>query len=154
MTIHIKKVSVGAFLKKGQDIKDEDIITIASECREQEGQFGVQQVILVKTKDGKEGNIGINQTSINNLIDVYGENDINWIGKEVKVWLLKDFKDGKMILKMYLSHPEAEMTEKGFTIPEEAPIITKKKKSKFQEQLEADDIPIVEDEINVKKIKF
>lgn len=147
--IHKKRTNVGAFLTKQEDIKDEDIVTIASECKEIEGKFGMQKVILIKTKT-KEGNININQTSINNLIDAYGENDIDWIGKEVKVWLLKDFKDGKVIYKMYLSHPDAEMTDQGFVVNQEKP----KKKSKFQEQLEDDGIPVVEDEINVKKIKF
>ncbi len=113
-----KKTSVGAWLKKGEEIKDEDIITIASQIKEIEGgQYGPQQVCLAKTKDGKEGNVGVNQTSINNLIDAYGEEDMDWVGKEVKVWLMKDFKDGKLQYKMYLSHPNAEMTEDGFVIP-------------------------------------
>lgn len=116
MAKYTKKVSTGAWLKKGEDIKDGDIITIASEGKEVEGQYGPQEIFLAKTKDGKEGNIGMNQTSINNLIDAYGDDSISWIGKDVKVWLFKDFKDGKMVYKMILSHPDAEMTEDGFKL--------------------------------------
>jgi len=83
-----KKVSLGSWLKKGEDVKDGDLITIANEGKKTTGEYGEQDVFLMKTGD-KEGNISINQTSINNWIDAFGDDSINWIGKEVKVMVVK-----------------------------------------------------------------
>ena len=118
MTIYKKSVAVGQFAKKGQDIKDGDIITLANEGKKVEGQFGVQDVFLVKTADGRELNVKFNKTSLNNMVDAYGENSTHWVGKTVKVWLVKGLVSGKMQSILYLSHPEAEMSEdaEGFLI--------------------------------------
>lgn len=111
-----KKVSVGQFAKKGVDIVDGDRITIANEGKTVEGQFGQQDVFLVKLKSGEEKNINVNQTSINGLIDAFGEDSIQWIGKEVKVWLINQNVAGKFVKVLYISHPEAELTENGFVV--------------------------------------
>ena len=127
--IYKKKISLGAFLKKGEDFKENDIIEIASEGKEVEGQFGMQNIFMIKVKD-KEGNISFNQTTINNLIDGYGENSINWIGKKAKVWEILSNVQGKMKKVYYFLHPETELDDKTgqFIIPginktEEIPII-------------------------------
>lgn len=108
---YTKKVSVGAFLKKGVDIKENDIIEIASEGREVPGEYGIQNVFLVKTASGTEGNVGFNQTTINNLIDGYGEDSIQWIGKKVKVWAIMSNVQGKMKKVYYFLHPDTQLNE-------------------------------------------
>jgi hypothetical protein len=115
--IYTKKISVGAFLKKGVDFKDGDTIEIANEGKEIEGQFGMQDVFLIKLTDGKEGNISINQTSINGFVDAFGKEATNWIGKKVKVVKIKQNVSGKFIDVYYFAHPEAELTENGFVLP-------------------------------------
>ena len=118
MTIYKKRVSVGSFLKKGEDIKDGDVVEIANEGKQIEGQFGLQNLFLIKTKDGKEGNLSLNQTSLNNLIDAFGEDATKWIGKAVKVWAILSNVQGKMLKVYYLSHIDAEINEDGeFLIP-------------------------------------
>src|ERR1017187_263457 len=97
MTIHTKKVSIGNFLKKGTDFKDGDILEVASEGKEVQGEFGVQNMFMVKTQDGKEGNVSFNQTSINGCIDSYGDNDLKWIGKKVKANKIKQNVAGKFL---------------------------------------------------------
>src|SRR3990167_5699679 len=86
---YTKRVSVGAFAKKKVDINNLDVITIANEGKKVEGQFGEQDVFLVKLVNGEEKNINVNQTSLNGLIDVFGDDSLNWIGKQAKVWLIK-----------------------------------------------------------------
>ena len=108
---YIKKISVGAFFKKGIDIKDGDFVTIASEGRPIEGQFGTQDVFLVKLADGKEGNVSFNQTTMNNLIDGYSGDSINWIGKKAKVWAILSNVQGKMIKVYYFLHPDTILDE-------------------------------------------
>lgn len=142
MTLYKKRVSIGSFLKKGIDIKDGDIVEIANEGKQQESQYGgMQDIFLIKTKEGKEGNVSFNQTSMNNMIDTYGEDSKNWIGKEVKVWLFKDIKEGKLQIKLIVSHPNAELTENGFVL--------------IGKQVESKDIPVINaEEIDVKDIPF
>lgn len=118
--IYEKKVSVGAWLKKGQDFKDGDLIELANEGQEVQGEFGTQNVFLVKTKDGKEGNVSINQTSINGFIDGFGKEAVNWVGKKIKVVKIKQNVSGKFIDVYYFAHPEAELTENGFVLPSTA----------------------------------
>lgn len=121
--LYKKQVSVGQFAKKGEDYKDGDLITIANEGKQVEGQFGVQDVFLVKLPKGDEKNMTFNQTSINNIIDAYGADSKQWIGKSVKVWLILQSVSGKMLKVTYLSHPRAEIVESPvgfvFTIPTE-----------------------------------
>ena|SRR3990167_10798 len=115
--IYTKRVTVGQFLKKGEDIKDGDLVEIANEGKEVEGQFGTQDVFLIKLDNGKEGNISINQTSINGFVDAFGKEAVNWIGKKVKVVKIKQNVSGKFIDVYYFAHPEAELTENGFVLP-------------------------------------
>jgi len=114
-----KRVSVGAFLKKGEDFKDGDTIEIVNEGKQIEGQFGTQDVFMVKLSDGREGNVSFNQTSINNLIDGYGADSVNWVGKKVKVKSILSNVQGKMIKVYYFLHPDTELNEESgeFILP-------------------------------------
>ena len=115
--IYQKKVSVGAFAKKGIDYKDGDTLTIANEGKQVVGQFGEQDVFLVKLPNGEEKNINVNQTSLNGLVDAYGADSKQWIGKEVKVHLISQNVSGKFVKVAYISHPLASLTEDGFVLP-------------------------------------
>ena len=117
MSIYTKKVSVGNFLKKGEDYKDGDILTIANEGKQVEGNFGTQDIFLAKLQDGREGNINLNQTSLNGMIEAYGKDSISWIGKKVKVTKVKMSVAGKFTDVYFFAHPDAEFTEDGFVMP-------------------------------------
>jgi len=134
MSIYKKREPVGQFLKKGVDFKENDIIEIASEGKQIEGQYGTQDVFMIKLSDGIEGNVSFNQTTINNLIDGYGENSVNWIGKKVKVWAILSNVQGKMIKVYYFLHPNTELNEETgqFIIP--------------GKDLSKKEIPIIEEE--------
>ncbi len=125
-TIYHKKVSIkGDFARKGEDIKENDIVTILDEGRTVEGNYGVQHIFRIRLADKKtEKDFSVNQTSLNNLIDAFGEDASKWIGKEVKVWAILSNVQGKMIKVYYLSHPEAEIDEGGnFVLTENIPTI-------------------------------
>ena len=109
--LYAKKVSVGKFIKK-DTLKDGDLLVIASEGKKVEGQFGEQDVFLVKV-NGEEGNMSFNQKSINNLIDAFGADSLKWIGKQVKVWKVRAMVSGKLQWIVYVSHPKALMTDDG-----------------------------------------
>lgn len=111
MSKYQKKISVGNFLKKGEDFKENDLLEVGNEGKEVPGEFGTQNVFLVKTAEGKEGNVGFNQTTLNNLIDGYGDDSLSWIGKKVKVWGIMSNVQGKMKKVYYFLHPETELDE-------------------------------------------
>lgn len=133
--IHEKKISIGAMYastkkyidKKDNkeyeaDIKDQDIVKILAQAVENEGKYGLQKSILIETRNGKKA-MRLNQTTINNLIDAYGKDDAEWIGKEAKVWTFKVPKDGKIQTQAFLSHPKTELSDEGkFLNPENADI--------------------------------
>ena len=129
-----KHVSVGAFAKKGEDFKDGDLLTIANEGKKVIGQYGEQDVFLVKLPKGDEKNMTFNQTSLNNMIDAFGDDSISWVGKQVKVWLILQNVQGKMTKVAYLSHPNATITDDGsFVIPG--------KEAEVKTEINPDDIP-------------
>lgn len=142
MAIFKKKQSSGPFLKKGEDIKQGDLVEIASEGRQEQGEYGTQNIFLIKTAS-KEGNMSLNQTTINALVDAYGEDSKAWIGKQAKVTAIKQMVAGKLMNVFYLSHPDAEMSDDGvFYIPNTQ---TSTKKSA---------IPDDEDRVNPEEIPF
>ena len=108
---YTKKISLGQFLRKGEDICDGDFVTIANEGKQMPGEYGVQDIFLVKLEDGREGNVGFNQTSINNLIDGFGDDSINGIGKKVKIVVIKQNVQGKIRPVYYFLHPNTELDE-------------------------------------------
>src|SRR3990167_7215277 len=109
--LYTKKISVGQFLKKGEDYKNDDMITIASEGKAVEGDYGVRQVFMIKLADGREGNVNFNQTTINNLVDGYGNDSLKWIGQKAKVRAILSNVQGKMIKVYYFLHPDTVLDE-------------------------------------------
>lgn len=98
-----KKVSMGvAFASKKSyeyegkkfeaDIKDGDIVTIltAGESMIGSAQYGSKEQIVFKitTRNGEKA-LPFNQTSLNNLIEAFGGDTENWVGKEAKIWIDK-----------------------------------------------------------------
>lgn len=140
MAIFKKQTSSGPFLKKGEDIKQGDLVEIASEGRQEQGEYGTQNIFLIKTAS-KEGNMSLNQTTINALVDAYGEDSKAWIGKQAKVTAIKQMVAGKLMNVFYLSHPDAEISDDGvFYIPG----AQKEQKSAIptdEERINPDDIP-------------
>jgi len=104
-----KSVSLGQFARKGEDIKHGDIVTVLNEGEQFEGDYGTQDVFSIKTTRGEEKNITLNKTSLNNMIDAYGEDSSGWVGKEAKIWLIMSNIQGKMKQVLYVSHPKAEI---------------------------------------------
>lgn len=94
------------------DIKDGDVVTILDAGSIVMGEYGEQRVFKLNTRNG-EKNFALNQTSVNNLVDAFGEESEEYIGKEVKVWLIKAMVSGKLQLVKYLSALSAVMDEEG-----------------------------------------
>lgn len=123
--IHEKKVSLGAgyvnktpYEYEGKkfeaDLKDGDIIKILDAGQEIQKEFkGNHSKSIVHKVETRNGTklLSFNRTSINNLIDAFGKNSEDWVGKEVKAWVFKVLKDSKFEYHVYLASSEAEMIE-------------------------------------------
>lgn len=118
MAIYKKTVRVGKYAKKGEDYRDRDLITILNEGQNFEGKFGEEHAFKVRVPKGEEMTFRFNKTSINNMIDAFGEDSKGWIGQQVRVWLILQNVQGKMIKVAYVSHPDADIDDEGnFVLP-------------------------------------
>lgn len=100
-----KKISVaGQFAKLGVDFDEGDVLTILNSGDITTGQFGEQHTFKIKTKKG-DRNMSFNQTSLNYLIDAFGEDTETWINKEIKVWVVDMNVQGKMRAVAFLTDP-------------------------------------------------
>ena len=113
----IKKVSVrGEWAKKGEDIKNGDVVKITSDIEIITGEYGEQHTCKVETRNG-EKNVRLNQTSLNALVDSFGEETKEWVGKEVKITTAKQNVSGKFLDVYYFADPSYELGENGFFDP-------------------------------------
>lgn len=117
MKVH-KTIRTGKFAKAGEDYKDRDILTITNAGDQIEGDYGVGTVFKVKVPSGDELTVRFNKTSINNMIDAFGDETTDWIGKQVKAWLILQNVGGKMKKVLYIAHPDADVDDEGnFVLP-------------------------------------
>jgi hypothetical protein len=147
MTKYTKTIRTGKFAEKGKDYKDKDLITILNEGAKLEGTFGVQDIFKVRVVHGDELSFRFNKTSINNMIDAYGDDSKDWVNKEVRVWLILQNVQGKMVKVPYVSHPDADIDDDGnFVLPEGTG--TPKKVGKRKNEVVDDEI--IEDEVGTE----
>ena len=83
------------------DIQNGDKVKILSEGEMEEGQFGEQMVFKVETRNGTK-KYPINQLSRNILIDTFGDEDKDWIGKELNILTRKGMYAGKKGIASYI----------------------------------------------------
>ncbi len=83
------------------DIKQGDTIKILDSGAEEEGQYGKQTIFKIKTRNG-EKRLSFNQSTLNVLIEEFGDDTEGWIGKDVNVILQKKLIAGKKCIIPYL----------------------------------------------------
>ena len=148
----------GDYAKKGEDIKDGDLVTILDEGQMVTGDYGDRMVFKIETRNGPK-NLSFNQKSMNNLIDFLGDDTVAWIGKKVKIWMVRALVSGKFQQVVYLASSSWIMSDdgsfhapNGSVTPQNAPSST---------EVADSDIPVVnssddEDEqtVDLKNIPF
>ena len=111
MRLSIKKAGGIPFAKKEDyewegaeykaDIQNGDKVKFLDSGETEIGQFGEQYNFTIETRNGKK-KIALNQTSVNVLVDAFGEDTENWVDKEVKVLTEKKMISGKKAIVVYL----------------------------------------------------
>ncbi|MEI6580824.1 MAG: hypothetical protein WCO07_01485 [bacterium] len=112
MKLHKKTSIAGEWAKPKEDINQGDVIEILNEGATVSGEYGDRQVFKIKTKNG-EKNLSFNQTSLNYLIDAYGDDTKTWVGKKANVTIIKMNVSGKFRDIVYIYGIGWEMQEDG-----------------------------------------
>lgn len=94
------------------DLKNGDIVTILDGGVTEQGTFGDQDNFKIKTRNG-EKKLAFNQKTKNVLIDEFGNDSENWIGKSVNVILKKDVIAGKKVIIPFLVTEGWQLDEYG-----------------------------------------
>src|SRR3990167_9113664 len=130
----IKKISLGGeFAKVNEDIKDGNVILILESGQTITGDYGDRQVFKIRTMNGDKI-LSFNQTSMNHLIDEFGNETENWKDKEVKVWIIKQMIQNKLKNVVYLTPTNWIMTEDGTFVPQSS-------SERNKEEINTEDIP-------------
>lgn len=88
------------FLKRDEDVKHKDIVTIASEgkwgpsmnFKKEDGTPSSQFDISFTLANGENRTTNINGANVRLLGSAFGDETTNWIGKEVRAWKTKSEK--------------------------------------------------------------
>lgn len=109
-----KKTSIGgAWAKAGENLKDGDKIKLMNAGEIVDGEFGPRHVFKIMTRAKEELNLSFNQTSLNNLVDAFGEDTDSWKDKVVNVFVLRVMVSGKLRNVAYIAADGYVMDEEG-----------------------------------------
>lgn len=101
----------GAWLDK-KTLKNGDVAKLLTEAIEVEGQNGKQIVAKIKIKgNNEEFNVAINKPSKNALIEAFGEDSKDWVGKILGIQTEKGIFAGKRGIALYLIPDGFEVIE-------------------------------------------
>lgn len=136
--------SGGMWLKK-DELKNGDIMKLVSEAKDEEGQNGTQLVAKCRIK-GQEGdamNVAINKPSKNALIDAFGDDTKEWVGKLLTIQVEKGVFAGRRGIAMYLVPEGFELTEDegGYLVILKIGGTTEKNTVADDVEIDPDDIP-------------
>jgi hypothetical protein len=104
----------GTWAKVGQDVRDGDRLQIKDAGSiDTSGNFGPKKVFKIMTTKKEEFIMNFNQTSLNNLVEGFGEESQDWIGKVVKAFVVKQMVGDGLKNVAYLAPEGWEMDEDG-----------------------------------------
>lgn len=156
-----KKINVsGVYAKKepyeyeGQkyeaDLKNGDRVKLLNEGEITVGQYGEKHTFRIETRNG-ERLVDLNQSSINILVDEFGEESKNWAGKEVRVITKKDVVAGKKVIIVYLVTGNWELDDFGDLVKGGGFEPTSQRDAQIQDP---DSVKYPDEDIDVSQIPF
>jgi len=144
MKITKKVLLSGNWAKVGEDIIDNGTITIQDEGKEVDGDYGKKRTVFsIKTTNGDKI-MTFNQTSLNNLVDAYGDDSNQWINQMARTYIVKQKIGGKLKNIAYICGLNWVMLEDGSFVQSKDKNAPQTNSSPLG--AEYDDIPIPEHE--------
>ena len=112
---YAQKTNVGGEWLKNSELTNGTLVTLASETKEIPSTFEdgkMQNVAKIKVKgfDGLK-NVRLNWTTISALIEAFGDESNNWVGKVLTAHTEKIQVAGKRVTVLYLVPEGFEVTE-------------------------------------------
>lgn len=100
-----------AYLKAGVNINDGELITFQDEGKTEKDEKNkrTRTVFNVTTPKGEEKLCSPNNTSLRNIIVVYGDDTKEWVGKQARVNILSQMIDNELTKVIYLSAPDRDL---------------------------------------------
>ena len=100
--------SLNKIAKANVDVKNGDLVLISNagefiEFKQQDGKMRTRLKIGITCVDGAEKELTLNVTSNNALIEGYGKNSEDWVGKNALVSIVKQNVGGELKDVIYLS---------------------------------------------------
>lgn len=109
----------GKWVKVGVDIKDGDRIKILDGgVIDDTGNFGPKKVFRIMTRSREEFVLNFNQTSLNNLVDGFGGESEEWVGKVAKAFVVRQMVGDGLKNVLYLAPEGWVMDDDGKFSPE------------------------------------
>ena len=109
---YTKQSTTGGAWVKNSEVVSGTKCKLVSETLPQEGEFGKRDVAKIRFEGVEESkNCNINKPTINALIDAFGEDSKEWIGKILVAHTEKMIVGGKRVTALYLIPEGFEMGE-------------------------------------------
>lgn len=85
------------FMKKDTDVKHKDVVTVAKEgvweesttFKRDDGTPSRMFKIVFRLANGEERSTTLNWTNVKLLVEAFGDETADWVGKEVRAWKTK-----------------------------------------------------------------
>lgn len=133
---------------KASEITTGTLVKLVTETVPVEGEFGTQDVAKARFKGSDEPkNVRLNKTTLNGLIDAFGEDSKLWINQILTAHTEKALVAGKRVTILYLV-PE------GYELKENSEGFMGIIKKDGETRVEKDKVPYPDEEINPSDIPF
>jgi hypothetical protein len=107
-----KTGGVGGAWVKASEVVSGTPVKLITEATESDSEFGKQVTAKARFKGAEEAvNIRINKPTLNGLIDAFGKDSKEWIGKVMTAITEKAIVGGKRVTIMYLVPENFELAE-------------------------------------------
>lgn len=144
-----KTGSSGAWLDK-DTTENGTLVKIVADTEPKEGEYGTQNVTKVRVKGAEQSvNANLNQCTLNGLIDAFGDDSKDWIGKVLTFQKEKMNVGGRRVTAMYLVPDGYVLSE-----DEQGYLVISKKEENSPMKKEAEAIEYPEEDINPEDIPF
>lgn len=115
---YTKSVIVSGSWIKGSDVTSGTRAKLVSETVKRESQFKnddgtpkIQDVAKIQFEGGEVTNIALNRATIDGLVDAFGTESKDWVGKMLTAQTEKMIVGGKRVTALYLVPDGAEVAE-------------------------------------------
>jgi hypothetical protein len=135
---YTKSSSVFGSWARASEIVSGSKVKLVTESTPSQGEYGEQNIAKARFQGASEDvNVRLNKITINGLIDAFGDDSKDWIGKVLTAQTEKAIVGGKRVTILYLVPEGFELQEgdDGYVT------ITKKGEASTTEEVSSDDIP-------------